>query len=266
MTILIPYPYTCELFENSQTNNIKFTFVSPTQNKNEYKALHPWVKCREYFNEFLMQNWHPTEFQFQPTYGFKYLHKDYPYDLSKTRIALKFPSIKSKNTFLNNLQLIWDIESHNKLQQTTVSPITNLKTTKVLLIESDSFWNTSCIAMNIFTLVLKLCALDIPTKSISEVNALPWDERPSELQYVNTLEVEKINKILSNVTQFGNLPTKYCDGSNELRSCGTVHAYSGILAMNTSRYAPELQPLKDIYQAIQKQSTPFIQFLRKHHE
>ena len=154
------------LTEVFQANDIKFAFLNLTE-AGDFQMVHSWVKCREYFNEMLMKNHHP-EFKYQETYGFNYKHEEFPLDLSATRIAVKFITNKQKQIFMNNLSWIHAIEAQNNVDPCKVHDIDE---TVVVLIASK-LWIQKCLLTNIFTLMVKLAALDISkhTKNKSNTN------------------------------------------------------------------------------------------------
>lgn len=215
------------LGEAFQANDMKFAFLNPTET-GDFQMVHSWVKCREYFNELLMKNHHP-EFKYQATYGFNYKHEEFPLDLSATRIAVKFITNKQKRIFMDNLSWIHAIEAQNNVDPCKVHDIDE---TVVVLIASK-LWIQKCLLTNIFTLMLKLAALDISKHIKTSVDSIRIKNLvPSEVEYVKILTVPRFNNILGNCSTIAEVPSKYVDGACELRPSGTVHAYSGIIYFN----------------------------------
>ena len=227
MAKLLPYPYEMPLSEAFQANDIKFAFLNLTKD-GDFQMVHSWVKCREYFNELLMKNHHP-EFKYQAAYGFNYKHEEFPLDLSATRIAVKFITNKQKQIFMNNLSWIHAIEAQNNVDPCKVHDIDE---TVVVLIASK-FWIQKCLLTNIFTLMVKLAALDISTHTKNTLNTIIIKDRvPSEIEYVQIITVPVLNNILGNCSTIAEVPSKYVDGACELRQSSIVHAFSGILYFN----------------------------------
>lgn len=227
MAKLLPYPYEMPLSEAFQANDMKFAFLNPTKT-GDFQMVHSWVKCREYFNELLMKNHHP-EFKYKETHGFNYKHNEFPLDLSATRVAVKFISKEQKQTFMDNLSWIHAIEAQNNVDPCEVH---NINTTVVVLIASK-LWIQKCLLTNIFTLMVKLAALDISKHTKNTLNTIIIKDRvPSEVEYVETITVPIFNTILGNCSTIAKVPSKYVDGACELRQSGIVHAYSGIIYFN----------------------------------
>ena len=222
---LLPYPHQMGLGEVFQANDMKFAFVNP--HMDDFQMVHSWVKCREYFNELLMKNHHP-EYEFVKTYGFDYRPTEFPLDLSATRIAVKFMSTKQKQVFMDNLQWIHSVESANDIDHTIVHDISEQE---VLLIASK-LWVQKCLLTNIYTLLVKLAALNITayTKT-SLVNIRIKEQTPSEIDYINRLTVPVFNSILENCTVIAEIPSKYVDGTEEARLPYAVHGYSGLMSL-----------------------------------
>lgn len=222
---LLPYPHTMPLGEAFQANDMKFAFVNP--HMDDFQMVHSWVKCREYFNELLMKNHHP-EYEFVTTYGFDYKPDEFPLDLSATRIAVKFMSIEQKQVFMDNLQWIHSVESANDIDHTVVHDIS---AQEVLLIASK-LWIQKCLLTNIYTLLVKLAALNITayTKT-SLLNIKIKESTPSEIDYINRLTVPVFNSILENCTVIAEIPSKYVDGTDKFRLPYAVHGSSGLMTL-----------------------------------
>lgn len=222
---LLPYPHTMPLGEAFQANDMKFAFVNP--HMDDFQMVHSWVKCREYFNELLMKNHHP-EYKFVTTYGFDYKPDEFPLDLSATRIAVKFMSIEQKQVFMDNLQWIHSVESANDIDHTVVHDIS---AQEVLLIASK-LWIQKCLLTNIYTLLVKLAALNITayTKT-SLLNIRIKEYMPSEIEYIKHLTVPVFNSILENCAVIAEIPSKYVDGTEEFRLPYDVHGNSGLMAL-----------------------------------
>ena len=227
MAKLLPYPYEMPLGEAFQANDMKFAFLNLTE-AGDFQMVHSWVQCREYFNELLMKNHHP-EFNYQATYGFNYNHKEFPLDLSATRIAVKFITKEQKKVFIDNLPWIHAIEAQNNVDPCEVHDID----TNVIVLIASKLWIQKCLLTNIFTLMMKLAALDISTHTKNTLNTIIIkDSVPSEIEYVKTVTVPVFNNILGNCSTIAEVPSKYVDGACKLRQSGIVHAYSGILYFN----------------------------------
>lgn len=226
MSKLLPYPHKMSLTEAFQANEMKFAFVNPV--KNDFQMIHPYVKCREYFNELLMTNYHP-DFQYSIVYGFRYNKQEFPLDLSATRIAIKFPNTTDKKTFIKNLPWIHAIEEVNKTDKSIIHEISNTE----LVIVGSKLWIQKCLLTNIYTLMLKLATLNIQEHTNKSLNTITKKGGiPSEIQYVQLLSANTVNNILENCYYIAEIPTKYVDGSDKLRNQGIVHESSGLLFFN----------------------------------
>jgi len=254
-TTLIEYPHVNSLNESFQANDIKFAFVNPKDN--QFEMVHQWVKCREYFNEFLMANYH-EDFEFVQTYGFSYRKDEYPYDLSATRIALKFPDAKQKKTFLDNLNWLHKIETINGVELTTIHEINDTQ----LVVVSSKLWIEQCLLTNIYTLLLKLMALNISSLSHTDINNLEIKAyRPSELAYIQRITPQVLNNILENCAKIATVKSKYKDGTNILRDCGSVHGSSGLIQMNSIQLK---QTSKDEFPKLSKCLEPIFKSTATH--
>lgn len=223
---LIPYPQTMPLAESFQANDVKFAFLNLTEG-GDFQMIHSWVKCREYFNELLMTNYHP-DFKYTTTYGFTYNQKESPLDLSATRIALKFPTAAQKQTFLDNVQWIHTIETANEVDKTIIIDVNEQE----LIVIASKLWVQNCLLTNIYTLLLKLATLNakLGYKHLEKIKIKECT--PSEVTYITTLTHKTFNNILENCTYIAECSSKYVDGSDTLRSPGEVHASTGLLHIN----------------------------------
>lgn len=256
---LIKFPEVQNLIEAFQANSIKFAFCN--QKGDDYAMLFPFVQCREYFNEFLMKNHHPEDFEFKLTFGFNYDYDKYPYDLSKTRLALKFPSQKAVATFLENLPALHKIEDYNGLDKTEIFMADNEK--DVLLISASEFWVKKCILTNIYTWILKLCSVGFGTLPFNELlNVRKTNKsQPSECNYLATLGEKFTNALFASLLELAHADCKYVDGTNELRPCSEVHQYSGVIAI-LNKYSKKLVGFIDVFERLPK-AEPTVNFFEK---
>jgi len=226
MAKLTVYTDNNTLRESFQANEIKFAFVNPVGE--DFQAVHPFVKCREYFNELLMKNYHPEKFHFVTTYGFAYRHDKFPLDLSATRIALSFPTEEQKATFIKSLPFIHKVEDANSVDHTEVVDID----ARTVIVLASKFWIQKALLTNIYTLLLKLAGLGAGQVAWTDIEQIRHKQQmPSEVYYVQQLTPKNFNNVLANCTVIADLPTKYIDGTDQIRGCGAVHAYSGLLTL-----------------------------------
>jgi len=244
---IISYPYNMPLIEAFQANEIKFAFVN--QKEEDFHMVHSYVKCRDYFNELLMTNVHPN-FKYKEVYGFKYKQKEFPLDLSATRIALKFPHKEQKQTFIENLPWIHKIEEANNTDLTVVHDISPSE----IVVIGSKMWVQKCLLTNIYTLLLKLMGLDIQNNTEKTFSTIvtKTGSTPSEIAYVQNLTVPRFNSILENCSYIAQIPTNYIDGADTVRHQHSVHESSGLMAINYS-----------LSQEASNQMHTFIENLRK---
>lgn len=228
------------LIESFQSNDMKFTFVRKDKDGN-YLQINNWMKCREYFNEILMATWHPEEFSFTEVFGAKYNAKENPLERSETLFAIKFPSATSRDTFLKNVPVIHKLEEKYQLNPTQIEDKVE-GDSMIVIIHGSKFWLQKCILFNVYTMIMKMMALDIGFKSFKELdqecnNRSLHREYPSELGYVRDLGTDTFTKIINNLDELVQVPTKYVDGTDTLREPYTVHSSSGILYLAKSLQA-----------------------------
>lgn len=232
MTKIIENPATNYLTESMQAIEMKFSFAKKDKD-GHYQMLHQWCKCREYFNEILMKNHHPEDFTFHAVYGMTYEYNKYPLDMNETCVAVKFPESATKELFLKNLPLIHKVEDINNVEHTTVE--TDIEgRADVVILHGNKFWMQKCILFNIYTLLVKLCSLGAYTRKLSTLNRYgnTFQYFPTELTYIKQLDGEEnLVRILYNLQELLNVPTKYVDGSNQIRERYEVHGCSGIVCL-----------------------------------
>ena len=230
MITLSIYEKTDPLCENFQANEMKFAFVN-TVSDTEWKTINTMVMCREYFNEFLMIN-HHNKFPFIETYGFRYSHDKYPWQMESPKMAVKFTSPEHMKEFIDNISALHHIEHYNKFKPTIIHFVES-KLINTIVLEFDPAWTKKCLSFNVYTLVLKLCALGM--------NKLPFDKLlevkvkgnvPTELSYLQTLGKPALDVVLSSINLINTTESKYVDGSSKYRDSYEVHGNSGLLYFN----------------------------------
>ena len=244
---LLKYLHTMNLCEAFQANEMRFAFLNPAGD--DFQMVHSWVKCREYFNELLMKNHHP-DFKYKTTYGFNYRYDEFPLDLSATRIAISFTTEAQKKTFLDNLDWIHAIENVNNIDPTVVHDVD----AKTVVVVASKLWVQKCILTNIYTLLLKLATLDVSKKDVKSLLEVRVNGNvPSEIGYVASLTVPVFNSLLENCTTIAELPCKYVDGAETLRSSDQVHAYSGVMFLQwCMEKKADGNPLQELVRGLNK--------------
>lgn len=240
---LLENPNTNRLCEVFQSNEIKFAFVNYTNVENTMQLLMSWVKCREYFNELLMKNHHPDEFNFDQVHGFQYNYDDFPLNTEELLLAIKFPSKNSKEQFIANLPFIHDVEKLHNLPPTTYQLTT---TTNTLVIKGSKFWQQHCLLLNIYSMLIKLLALNYPQTKLEHLETYNKISDIKELHYLYKVSVPTFDSLLQQLPVVLELPQKYVDGRDELVEPYTIHGYSGIIAalkQNTNAFTKALKKL-----------------------
>lgn len=220
---LIHYPHVNKLNESFQANDMRFAFCN--EKDGNFECVMPWVKCREYFNELLMKNHHPNEFEFVQTYGFNYQHDQYPLDLSATRLAIKFKEPAQLCTFENNMDFLNTIEKVNGFEKTVFYKMD----AEHGVLVGDKRWVGTCLLTNIFTLLVKLMTLDIGTQGFKKT--INNNASTTEAQIASMVGHDKLAVILENLDNIYNIKTKFVDGTETLRTPRMIHTYSGIYAV-----------------------------------
>lgn len=257
---LIPYPHINQLCESMQVNEVKFAFTNKQEN-GDYQLITNFVKCREYFNEFLMVNHHPDQFKFEEVHGFKYKHEEYPYQMQNPSIAIKLPRKDLYETFKTNLEWLNSIEDFNGMEKTYIVETSDARQRgATFVLEFSSMWINSCILFNIYTLLIKLCTLDIKNKTIKTLLETFNYIKPSELTYVECIKVNKLNSILNNLKSFMKFPDMFVDGFKAIRNAYAVHGQSGLLHLNNYPNEFKDSPLIETFNSIVNKK-PEVEFI-----
>lgn len=217
------------LMESMQANDMKFAFANPTDDPTKFQLVHSWVKCREYFNEFLMQNHHPNEFKWQKVYGFDYEYDKHPLDMNATRLGIKFPTSELAQEFKKNLHVLHKIEEINQVDKTELFETEN---PLVVFIVGSKFWIQRCLLLNLYTLTIKLLSLGMGSKPFKELlKIIIKGYVPTEIAYINNISPKTYNSLMENAQEIASVPVKYVDGTNAMRCASVVHAHSGVIAV-----------------------------------
>lgn len=253
---LIPYPHVNQLFESMQVNEVRFAFTNK-QDNGDYQLITNFVKCREYFNEFLMKNHHPKEFDFKEVYGFVYKYEEYPYNMKNPSIAIKLPKKDMYPVFVKNLEFLNAIEDFNGMEKTFIVETSEATTRGVsFVLEFSPTWINSCILFNIYTLLIKLATLDIKHNSIKNLTDVFKHSRPSEITYVESITTKVFNAILNNLKALMKLDNTFVDGFSQIRAPYDVHGNSGLIAFIKYAHCMKDSPLlTKINEVIMKEPT-----------
>lgn len=148
---LNPYKDTKGLAEINQSIVVRMSYVRKEQD-GSYTQLHNGVKCRDFLGDALWA----TQQKFKVSiYGFSFDGKNNPIDLDKIRFVLNFSDTTEevKNNFLNNLELLHEIERKHKLTLTRVYRVSRSK--NKFIVEGSKFWLKSVFNISLYTFLFK---------------------------------------------------------------------------------------------------------------
>lgn len=227
---LIANPKTNSLVEVMQGNDVKFAFAKQNAD-GDFQLLHTWMKCREYFNELLMKNNHPSEFSFDNVHGFVYDYNQFPMELNQTVFAMKFPNTTTYNNVKNNISYLHKIEDYHNIDRTQVLEPTDKN---CLLIIGSKFWQQKCLLLNVYTWLLKCISLGTSVDKPLEALCTELKDHYAlkEVSYYHSIGASKVERLLQSLPMIVEFPTKYVDGSETIRGPYGVHGNSGMLTFH----------------------------------
>lgn len=123
-----------------------YTFSLLSREGNTVKALLPFVSCRSYMCDNLLKLKLP-KYASKPCYPF-----DYNYKSGDIYVGIKLASENQKQTFINNISKLHEIETKAKVKKSVV-----YKTNEnlILVVEGSKFWKDSCWKIMLYTFYLK---------------------------------------------------------------------------------------------------------------
>lgn len=209
------------LQEINQTIPMLFSFASVDGETITRK--HTYVKCRDFLGDVVWWNAYENVWKI---YGFE---SNFPLE-TDTVLIIKFPSIKEKTHFLENVSNILNsIEKQNNLSCSKILDVSKLE----VVIISDGFWQQTIQAISFFSFLLKCCAYKYKDKDlwIEELKA----RSGVESQYIRTVTVEKIKKLTENFTKVM-LPFVNVSGFKDEQSLDMYVVHDGCGFVNSFRF------------------------------
>ena len=122
------------LTENSQVTKIRFASIDI--NGEKIKTRHPFVKCRDYFNEIIVGS--HIRYSYCIVYGFTLDTENFPINLNRTELLLE-ANDKSRKNLIDNWYLLNGFEEENGFRLSSITPIKKEGET-YLLILGDKGW------------------------------------------------------------------------------------------------------------------------------
>ena len=169
-------------------------------------AQHYWVQCRDFLSDcFVMNN-------DMEIYSFKV--SDFS---DEGLLAVKFPAIKYKTIFLENLASINIIEKNNEIPESCVV----LNSGNIIVLKLDKFWRKGPFTVSLYTFLVKV---------FSYSNKDPWNTC-SEKEQLYLLSVGKnIYAALKNLNKLP-IPTHKEEWKQLKPNIYDFHARTGFVAL-----------------------------------
>lgn len=226
--VLAPKKYNTDLAEINQYYKIRFSFCVKTA-ENTYEQVTSSVQCREFFNEFLMKIFHPTEVDLSSKYfGFCYDHEKQPWNPDKPAMSMKFFRKGGLTTFMQNLSILNEFEQYLQFSATQ----TYLVNTDTIVIEFDPSWCRRTLVFNMYTQLLKILAQMKEGRSWNAVQKIAYnDYAPQEIMYIDICGIRGFTNLLNHIPEMLSTESKYVDGRDLRETLGIIHGSSGVCAV-----------------------------------
>jgi hypothetical protein len=221
------------LSEIGQLLNIRFAYAALEDGV--AVAQTTLCKCRDFLIDTVYANHHPDLLPSYSIYGFRYDVEKNPLDLGRTRFILEFPDVKYLENLKKNLHVLHQIEDANFLDRTQMFEADGHP--NYLVIEGDKLWMQSCLAINIYTLLVKLCSYPLDTDDLPKFFAEQknvegvFGEVPAEAQYVRRVGDKFFWFIMQNIATIVDLlEGGLVDGKEKFEGVSAIHNNSGIIS------------------------------------
>lgn len=139
---------TQNLTEIYQDISLKFATCYYNGDKEEVLQTGPWIKCRDYLNEYVVAGKLGTKSP--KIWGYAYDAGAYPVNFDETHILVKGPRITH---LLNQISLLNDVERERGWQETVIKEIDG---TPFYLVVSSGHWLHSTVSISMFTHILRM--------------------------------------------------------------------------------------------------------------
>lgn len=188
-----------EFFEEKQTTQLKFCFLSETESK--ITNVTPWCLCRDFIND--TYNW-VMHYDLLPNLEV-YEYKHNKISMSNINLlGLKFPSQKTYINFLSNFHILNTLEKfYDSKTQSKFTENINKKNEIILSIDISSFWLENSSKLSFFTFLLRQFCINPNIKNIW--NNLKKDESSTDYTFYYTIKNIYINSYNYYITNLNNL-------------------------------------------------------------
>ena len=249
-----------EIFQNKE---ILFSFAAK-ENDDTFVTLSKPAKCRDFMNDVIYINKHPTEINRTNIYGFNYNYDVNPHMDDKNSIYyIDFKNNREFQNFTQQVDRLQTIEKELGLQ-----PCEILKTENSfdIILIADKIWTEKILLNNIYTYLIKCLSYTITNKTNSLLqdikNTLINYEHVIENKYFNIVGINTLNYFLNNIRTINNHQSQYCDGNDDKRDISSIHNSTGMCSYK-NKYIPQnklFNYLKEKEKSWQEDAKHVIQF------
>lgn len=176
-----------------QATKIVFAFFN--LENNNLNMLNYWALCRDFLGDMLIDYYTKKQIK---VWKFDYISIP---NLKSLYLGIKFETPNQKETFKNNLNIIHNIESKNKIRKTKIF----FEHENILIIKFSPTWTKKAWAFSLYTYLLKVIAITNDFKQL---------DGPELDYYLETKH--KLPKILDNLKHCLRFKSNYSGCSENL--------------------------------------------------
>lgn len=203
-----------------QSQNTKQALLRKVDDHN-FVRITNFVKCRDFLVDtysFAKEN---KDFGI---YGFSFQGSKMQPDWTGAYIMLHFSDAKSRQNFLEQVEIIQAIEEKNKFTPTKVLKVEG---SQDLIAVGDKKWLGNCLMFSFYSLLLRIACYDLNTEKdwIADFSS----KQHSDSKYIAAVPRKSMDKILADLSLL-ETPT-FCGFDPKKDSVGSIHHNSGFISV-----------------------------------
>lgn len=184
----------------------------------------PWIKCRDYLNEYVVAGIFQQESP--KVYGYTFNAEKFPVHFEQTRLLVRGEQIQQ---LVDNIKFLNDVEDSQGWERSTIE---NIDGTKVYLLRSPGFWQNSTVSISLYShLIRMLYGYKMDVKDLWEFGkAVSKLSGGNTIDYQRKLEQAGFETFVCSIPEVFPEPVPPRKGMSEYITTENIHNSGGMLS------------------------------------
>ena len=189
----------------------------------EYERITPYVLCRDFLVDVYTFSKAKRDFGI---YGMAFEGSKYQPDQDGLPVLLRFPSKKTKNSFLEHLPILFELERMNCILRSEILEADELE----LVAAGEPKWIASCLMVSLYTFLLRALCYDFHSNTADWKWILEFQKlKGTDPTYAASISACTWERILTNLTLLRT--DDFCGFNSKTDETSVIHHNSGFISV-----------------------------------